>query len=102
MALGGHAAVRTECLFLVASLARPGGKTTGHSLMAPELSPKRLDILHTLSPGISRIAILWDSSNPGMAELVRETKSQPINHTSCCTPSVPAISMSWMRHLPTF
>jgi len=74
MALGGHAAVRTECLFLVASLARPGGKTTGNSLMAPELSAKRLDILHTLSPGISRIAILWDSSNPGMAERVRETK----------------------------
>ena len=59
---------------LVASLARPGGKTTGNSLMAPELSAKRLDILHTLSPGISRIAILWDSSNPGMAERVRETK----------------------------
>ena len=74
MALSGHAAVRTECLFLVASLARPGGKTTGNSLMAPELSAKRLDILHTLSPGICRIAILWDSSNPGMAERVRETK----------------------------
>jgi ABC-type uncharacterized transport system substrate-binding protein len=59
---------------LVASLARPGGNTTGNSLMAPELSAKRLDILHTLSPGISRIAILWDSSNPGMAERVRETK----------------------------
>jgi putative ABC transport system substrate-binding protein len=59
---------------LVASLARPGGNTTGNSLMAPELSAKRLDILHTLSPGICRIAILWDSSNPGMAERVRETK----------------------------
>ena len=59
---------------LVASLARPGGNTTGNSLMAPELSAKRLDILHTLSPGISRIAILWGSSNPGMAERVRETK----------------------------
>jgi putative tryptophan/tyrosine transport system substrate-binding protein len=42
--------------------------------MAPDLSAKRLDILHTLAPGISRIAILWDSSNPGMAERVRETK----------------------------
>jgi len=62
------------CVGLVASLARPGGNTTGNSLMAPELSAKRLDILHTLSPGISRIAILWDSSNPGMAERVRETK----------------------------
>jgi putative tryptophan/tyrosine transport system substrate-binding protein len=59
---------------LVASLARPGGNATGNSLMAPELSAKRLDVLRTLAPGISRFAILWDSSNPGMAERVRETE----------------------------
>jgi putative ABC transport system substrate-binding protein len=60
---------------LVASLARPGGNATGNSLMSPDLSAKRFDILHTLAPGISRFAILWDSSNPGMAERVRETKT---------------------------
>ena len=59
---------------LVASLARPGGNITGNSLMAPELSAKRLDILRTLAPRFTRFAILWDSSNPGMAERVRETK----------------------------
>jgi putative ABC transport system substrate-binding protein len=59
---------------LVASLARPGGNITGVSLMAPELSAKRLDILRTLSPKISRFAILWDSSNPGMAARVHETQ----------------------------
>jgi putative ABC transport system substrate-binding protein len=59
---------------LVASLARPGGNMTGNSLMAPDLSAKRLDILHTLHPRLSRFAILWDSSNPGMAARVRETK----------------------------
>jgi putative tryptophan/tyrosine transport system substrate-binding protein len=59
---------------LVASLARPGGNITGNSLMAPELSAKRLDILRRLDPGISRFAILWDSSNPGMAHRVRETE----------------------------
>ncbi len=59
---------------LVASLARPGGNVTGVSLMAPELSAKRLDILRTLSPKISRFAILWDSSNPGMAARVHETQ----------------------------
>ena len=59
---------------LVASLARPGGNVTGTSLMAPELSAKRLDILRTLSPKISRFAILWDSSNPGMAARVHETQ----------------------------
>ena len=41
---------------------------------APDLSAKRLDILHTLAPSISRFAILWDSSNPGMAARVQETK----------------------------
>jgi ABC-type uncharacterized transport system substrate-binding protein len=59
---------------LVASLARPGGNATGISLMAPELSAKRLNILRTLAPGISRFALLWDSSNPGMAQRVRETE----------------------------
>src|SRR6478752_10043529 len=59
---------------LVASLARPGGNATGNSLMAPDLSAKRLEILHALAPEISRIAILWDSSNPGMAQRVRETR----------------------------
>jgi len=43
---------------LVTSLARPGGNATGNSLMAPELSAKRLEILRTLAPGISRFAIL--------------------------------------------
>jgi putative ABC transport system substrate-binding protein len=59
---------------LVASLARPGGNATGNSLMSPELSAKRLEILRALVPGISRFAILWDSSNPGMAQRVRETE----------------------------
>ena len=45
---------------LVASLARPGGNATGTSLMAPELSAKRLDILRTLAPGITRFAMLSD------------------------------------------
>jgi putative ABC transport system substrate-binding protein len=59
---------------LVESLARPGGNATGTSLMAPELSAKRLDILRTLAPGISRFAMLWDSSNPGMTQRVRQTE----------------------------
>ena len=59
---------------LVDSLARPGGNITGNSVMAPDLSAKRLDILRALSPGITRFAILWDSSNPGMEHRVRETE----------------------------
>jgi len=37
---------------LVASLARPGGNITGNSLMAPDLSAKRLEIFHMLGPQV--------------------------------------------------
>jgi putative ABC transport system substrate-binding protein len=60
---------------IVASLAHPGGNITGMSLMASDLSAKRLDLLHTLLPSLSNIAVLWDSSNPGMAIRARETRA---------------------------
>jgi len=59
---------------LVASLARPGGNVTGLSQMAPELSAKRLELIHILVPRANRMAALWDRSNPGMAQRVRETR----------------------------
>jgi putative ABC transport system substrate-binding protein len=59
---------------LIASLARPGANITGMSLMASDLSAKRLELLHTLVPSLSSIAVLWDSSNPGMALRARETR----------------------------
>jgi putative tryptophan/tyrosine transport system substrate-binding protein len=46
---------------LVASLARPGGNTTGISLLSPELDGKRQDILIEAVPGMRRIAMLADS-----------------------------------------
>jgi putative tryptophan/tyrosine transport system substrate-binding protein len=60
---------------VVASLAHPGGNITGLSLMSADLSAKRLELIHTLVPRVSRVAALWDSSNPGMALRVRETKA---------------------------
>ena len=60
---------------VVASLARPGENITGLSLMASDLSAKRLELLHILVPDVSHIAVLWDSSNPGMALRVRETRA---------------------------
>jgi putative ABC transport system substrate-binding protein len=47
---------------LVASLARPGGNTTGISLLSPELDGKRQDILIEAVPGIRRMAALADST----------------------------------------
>ena len=41
---------------LVASLARPGGNITGLTILAPELSGKRLELLKEAFPGIGRVA----------------------------------------------
>jgi putative ABC transport system substrate-binding protein len=46
----------------VTSLARPGGNTTGVSLMATELDGKRQDILIEAVPGVRRIAVLADTN----------------------------------------
>jgi len=45
---------------LVASFARPGGNTTGVSILASELNVKRLELLKETLPGASRLASLWD------------------------------------------
>jgi len=44
---------------LVANLARPGGNTTGLSIMLAELSAKRLQLLKDAFPKIARVAVLW-------------------------------------------
>src|SRR5712691_4042104 len=45
---------------LVASLARPGGNITGLSIMTPELTGKRLELLREVAPGLARVALLLD------------------------------------------
>ena len=47
---------------LIGSLSRPGSNTTGISMLASELSAKRLELLQTMVPGLSRVAGLWDPS----------------------------------------
>jgi len=44
---------------IVQSLARPGGSITGITEMAPQLTPKRLELLKEIVPTLSRVAILW-------------------------------------------
>jgi putative tryptophan/tyrosine transport system substrate-binding protein len=45
---------------LVASMARPGGNTTGTSMFSTELDGKRQEILTQIVPGVRRIAALAD------------------------------------------
>jgi putative ABC transport system substrate-binding protein len=52
---------------LVASLARPGGNITGHSLLLTETAGKRLELLREIVPGLRRLAILGNVANPLVA-----------------------------------
>src|SRR5215470_3748639 len=58
----------------VASLARPGGNITGLSILAPELSGKRLELLKEIVPKLSRVAVFGTSTNPDNAESLREVE----------------------------
>jgi putative ABC transport system substrate-binding protein len=60
-------------LGFVASLARPEGNITGLSLMAPEASGKRLELLKEIVPGAVNIALFWVPSDPGAASSLKET-----------------------------
>jgi putative ABC transport system substrate-binding protein len=59
---------------VVPSLARPGGNATGISLLATELSAKRLEILLEIAPNTSRVAMLWNDTNTGMVLRAREAQ----------------------------
>src|SRR5438132_719209 len=60
---------------LVASLARPGGNLTGLSVLAPELSGKRLELLQEVVPGMTRVAVLWNAANPANTPVWHETQA---------------------------
>jgi putative ABC transport system substrate-binding protein len=47
---------------LINSLARPGRNVTGLSIMSPELSAKRLELLQEMVPGLSYVAALSDAT----------------------------------------
>jgi putative tryptophan/tyrosine transport system substrate-binding protein len=49
---------------LIAGLARPGGNTTGLSVLSTELTVKRLELLKEVMPQAVRIAILQQPANP--------------------------------------
>ena len=52
----------------VASLARPGGNTTGSSTMMPELVGKQLELFKQIVPTVSRVGVL---TNPASAANAR-------------------------------
>jgi putative tryptophan/tyrosine transport system substrate-binding protein len=57
---------------VIAGLAHPGGNVTGLSAIIVELTGKRLGLLKEVVPGVSRIAVLLNMSNPNNALLWKE------------------------------
>jgi putative tryptophan/tyrosine transport system substrate-binding protein len=49
---------------LLANLARPGGNVTGLTSNAVELEEKRLELLKSLVPQASQVAVLWNPPIP--------------------------------------
>lgn len=60
---------------LVKSLARPGGNVTGNTILGPDLSPKRLQLIKEVIPSVSRVAFLWNPDNASNAVILDELRA---------------------------
>ena len=60
---------------LIASLARPGGRFTGLSLLTPETSGKRLQLLTEAVPNVRRVTVLLNPGNLANFVFVEETQA---------------------------
>jgi putative ABC transport system substrate-binding protein len=63
----------------VQTLSRPGGNITGLSILNPELSAKRLELLKEAVPAVSFIAVLWDPAEPNAEAYLRESRTAAPN-----------------------
>ncbi len=59
-------------LGVIKSYSRPGGNVTGVFNVNAALSGKRLEILRDTLPGISRVAVLWDTFSERQVEEVKD------------------------------
>jgi putative ABC transport system substrate-binding protein len=64
---------------LIASLSRPGGNITGLTILSPELSAKRLEVLRDIIPGLSRVACLWDPTTGISQVKLTESAAESLN-----------------------
>jgi putative tryptophan/tyrosine transport system substrate-binding protein len=60
---------------LIASLARPGGNTTGLTDQVADLGDKEIQIIREVVPRTRRVAILWNESNPGARVTFEQTRN---------------------------
>jgi putative tryptophan/tyrosine transport system substrate-binding protein len=60
---------------IAASLAQPGGNITGVTNLAPEMVPKRLELLKEAVPYASRVAFLWNPANQDQVAHFQEAEA---------------------------
>jgi len=60
---------------IVNSLAKPGGNLTGLTVLAPELTGKRLELLKKAAPKVNRVVFLWNPSAPADLPLLKEAQA---------------------------
>jgi putative tryptophan/tyrosine transport system substrate-binding protein len=58
----------------VASLSHPGGNMTGQSILAPQLSGKRLELLTEMLPASSTIAVIGNPTNAAVTLQAQEAQ----------------------------
>jgi putative ABC transport system substrate-binding protein len=58
----------------VESLARPGRNLTGLTPLNPEVTAKRVELIHEAIPGLSRVAVVRNPTNSGSSIALRETE----------------------------
>jgi putative ABC transport system substrate-binding protein len=59
---------------LISSVPRPGGNITGVSSLATELTPKRLEILKQVFPGVRRVWAVYHADDLSSAETARKAQ----------------------------
>jgi putative ABC transport system substrate-binding protein len=59
---------------LISSFAHPGGNITGIADLDEELSGKRLALLRDIVPGLSRVALVWNTNNPAHKIAMRQAQ----------------------------
>jgi putative ABC transport system substrate-binding protein len=60
---------------MTTSLSRPGGNFTGLSLITVDVTQKQLDLLKTVRPRLSRVAVLMNPANPSHPTLFTSMKA---------------------------
>jgi putative tryptophan/tyrosine transport system substrate-binding protein len=61
---------------LIASLARPGGRTTGMATLNEDVTPKMLEFMRTIVPEMKIVGVLFNPANPSNPAMVDNIRAR--------------------------